>query len=106
MDRAHFETILDTTIAMAHDFSVETRIRVLIDAHFESGDRPRTLVMNMGTWRQLVLELEGKGYHGGYFWTPQPEGQMMNPVESITTFLGIPILIKDFLPDQEVIVGV
>ena len=91
---------------MAHDFALETRIRCLIDAHWESGTAPRTLVMNMETFYRFMIELDGKGYRQGYFWTPQPEGTVLNARDNICTFLGLPILIKDFLPDLEVVVGV
>lgn len=105
MDREQFITAIDLTVDMAHDFALETRIRRLIDAHFAGGDKPRTLVMNVETWHRLLWELDGKGYIDGYFWTPQPKGAIADPSQ-VTTFLGLPILIKDFMPDLEVIVGV
>jgi hypothetical protein len=30
----------------------------------------------------------------------------MDPAANISTYLGLPILIKDFLPNEEIIVGV
>ena len=91
---------------MAHDFALETRIRRLLDAHLANGDVPRTLVMSRTTWKRLVWELDGRGYKNGYFWSPQPEGAIMDPENHVTTFKGLPILIKDFLPESEVIIGV
>lgn len=98
--------VVGLVIEMAHDYSIETRIRCLLESHQAAGEQPRTLVMNAITWKQLMWELNGRGYRDGYFWTPQPEGSVLDPDYGITAFLGIPILIKEFLPDQEVIVGV
>lgn len=105
MDRERFVALINLVLDMAADYALETRIRRLIDDHLEAGATPRTLVMNVETWYRLVYELEGRGYRSGYFWTPQPEGTVLNP-EHVTTFMGLPILIKDFLPDLEVIIGV
>lgn len=106
MNREQFITALDLTVDMAHDYALETRIRRLIEAHWASHEKPRTLVMNTETWHRLLWELDGKGFDSGYFWTPQPEGDIANPKKHISSYLGLPILIKDFLPDLEVIVGV
>lgn len=106
MTEEQLRNLLTWTVSMAVDFSLETRIRRLIEDHTAVGVNPRTLVMNRGTWNRLVQELDGRGYRGGYFWTPQPEGVLMDPDQHVTTFRGLPILIKNFLPDQEVIVGV
>ena len=89
-------------IGMAADYSLETRIRRLLDGHREAGAEPRTLVMNAGTWRTLLAELDGYAYHDGYFWLP--DHQMVGSPAS--AFLGVPILIKPFIADMEVIVGV
>ncbi len=85
---------------MAHDYSLETRIRRLISDHMEAGAQPRTLVMNAGTWRTLVFEVAG--YSGGYFWSPTKQPSE----DDVTTFMGVPILVKEFMPDMEVVVGV
>lgn len=61
--------------------------------------------MNAPTWFRLVEELDGRGFRAGYFWSPQSEGEVLDPGH-VTTFMGLPILIKDFLPDLEVIIGV
>ena len=100
MDRAAFRFVLTATVEMAHDFSLETRIRRLIFAHYEAGAQPRTLVMGPETWRTLVTEVYG--YSQGYFWSPTnpPDG------DHVSTFMGLPILVKDFMPDMEVVVGV
>lgn len=91
---------------MANDFSIETRLRRLLDSHWEVGAVPRTLVMNHQTWKQLMFELHGRGYRNGLFWTPQPEGTVLDPIQNICTYYGLPVLIKDFLPDEEIIIGV
>ena len=57
--------------------------------------------MHRDTWAQLVEELADRQL-GGYYWTPAP--QFSSSIT--TTFLGLPILIKNFLPYPEVIVGV
>lgn len=106
MDREKFIAAIELTCDMAADYALETRVRRLIEAHFASGTPPRTLVMNIETWHRLHWELDGKGFSNGYFWTPQPEGSIADPRNHISSFLGLPILIKDFLPDLEVIVGV
>lgn len=93
------DAAVDLVIGLAHDYSIETRVRRLIEAHESDGDTPRTLVMNVVTWRQLVFELEGRQFTDAYFWAPVKEG-------ALTFFRGIPILIKDFVADQEVLVGV
>ena len=90
---------IDLVIGLANDYSLETRIRRLIEAHQADGDEPRTLVMNVATWKLLVAELHGRSYTDAYFWAPVQEN-------SVTFFRGIPILIKDFVADSEVIVGV
>lgn len=106
MTRDKFIALIDLTVDLAHDYALETRIRRLIADHRQAGERPRTLVMNTETWYRLLWELDGKGYSKGYFWTPQPEGAVPDPVNHISSFTGLPILIKDFLPDLEVIIGV
>lgn len=88
-------------IGMAHDYSLETRIRCAIQAHTEAGETPRTLVMNKGTWLQLVSEFEGTTFDTDYYWLPAAGSG-----SSISFFLGIPILLKDFVADMEVLVGV
>jgi hypothetical protein len=103
--RAKFIALFELTIDLAHDYALETRIRRLLSDHQQAGDQPRTLVMNTETWHRLLWELDGKGYSKGYFWTPQPEGSIADP-KQVTSFYRLPILIKDFLPDLEVIVGV
>lgn len=92
-------------IAMARDFSIETRIRRLLHEHEAAGDRPRTLVMNVKTWHQLVSELEDRTYSGSYFWSPNT-GVPMAPAESVTSFYGLPILIKEYIADELILVGV
>lgn len=87
-------------IELAHDHSLETRIRCAIEAHQEAGEEPRTLVMNADTWHQLMSEVEGFKYGVDYYWAPKV-GE-----SEITFFHGIPILIKDFVADMEVLVGV
>lgn len=106
MDRERFIAAIDLTVDMAHDYALETRIRRLIEAHWASRETPRTLVMNVETWHRLMWELDGRGFRSGVFWTPQPEGTAADPSHHITTYLGLPILVKDFMPDLEVIVGV
>ena len=106
MDRAKFIAIIELTVGMAADHAIETRIRRLSDAHLVDGITPRTLVMNADTWKRLVWEVSGTGFRDGYFWTPQPEGTVADPKNWISSFLGLPILIKDFMPDLEVIIGV
>lgn len=96
--------VIGLVIEMAHDYSIETRVRCLLESHMVEGTQPRTLVMNETTWRQLLWELKGRSYRDGYFWTPQ-QGGGPDP-GMVTAFLGVPILIKDFMADQEVIVGV
>lgn len=88
-------------IELAYDHSLETRIRRLIEVHREGGDEPRTLVMNTGTWHALVDELEGRTYNHSYYWYPTAKGD-----DKISFFLGVPILLKDFVADMEVLVGV
>ena len=92
------ELALTLVIDLAHDYSLETRIRRLLEEHLETGDTPRTLVMSSETWQTLVSELSGRSYSQGYFWTPQGN--------SMSFFRGLPILIKDFIAEGEVIVGV
>jgi hypothetical protein len=92
-------------IGLAHDYSLETRIRRLIESHQLAGASPSALVMNTLTWRHLVTEMNGRGYAGGYFWTSAIEGAKLKPTDNFA-FLGIPILIKEFIPDDEVIIGV
>lgn len=87
-------------IEMAHDYSLETRIRCQLETHLAAGDEPRTLVMNSETWHLLLDELEGVAYGTSYYWAPITGD---NPVPF---FKGIPILIKDFVADMEVLVGV
>jgi hypothetical protein len=96
------KNLLTWTVSMAADFSIETRIRRLIRAHWEAGDTPRTLVMSLETWAGLIGELDGRLY-GGYYWTPTPPSTADKQTH---TFMGLPILIKNFLPVSEVIVGV
>lgn len=88
-------------IGMAHDYSLETRIRCAIETHLEAGVEPRTLVMNPETWHRLLLEFEGVKIGTDYYWAPAAGAG-----SNVTFFLGIPILIKDFVADMEVIVGV
>lgn len=106
MTRAKFIALIELTIDMAIDYALETRIRRLLLDHIQAGEVPRTLVMNTETWYRLLWELDGRGYSKGYFWTPQPEGSTPDPKNHISSFRGLPILIKDFLPDLEVIIGV
>jgi hypothetical protein len=105
-DANHLDDLLTKVISMAYDFSIETRLRRLIESHWQAGDKPRTLVMNHETWKQLMWELDGRGFRYGLYWTPQPEGAVMDPSANISTYLGLPILIKDFLPNEEIIVGI
>lgn len=91
---------------MAIDYSVETRVRKLISDHEQAGATPRTLVMSYDTWQQLVWELDGRGYANGLYWTPQQEGALLDPKGCTHTYYGVPILIKDFVPFQEIIIGV
>lgn len=93
------DAAVDLVIGLAHDYSIETRVRRLIEAHEADGAMPRTLVMNIVTWRRLCFELEGRSIAGAYWWAPAQDG-------ALTFFRGIPILIKDFVADQEVLVGV
>lgn len=93
-------------IDLANDYSIETRVRHLIEAHERAGDKPRTLVMNKGTWRRLVDESGGESFKNGYFWTPQKEGTVADPERFITTYRGLPVLVKAFVADQEVLIGV
>lgn len=95
--------IVGRVIDMAYDYSIETRIRFLLDSHVAAGEKPRTIVMNTTTWKQLVWE--AGSYRGGYFWTSQSEGTLLDP-EAPSSFRGIPILVKDFVSDQEVFIGV
>lgn len=88
-------------IEMAHDYSLETRIRCAIETHREAGEEPRTLVMNTNTWLQLVGEIEGTKFDTDYYWTPAAGAG-----SKVTFFKGIPILLKDFVADMEVLVGV
>lgn len=97
---------IEIVIELAHDYSLETRIRRLITDHQAGGDQARTLVMNIATWRMLVDEMSGEWFSKGHFWTPQAEGSTPDPENFISSFRGLPILIKDFVADQEVIVGV
>jgi hypothetical protein len=106
MTHGQLAYLLELVIDMAHDYALETRIRSLINEHQKHGADPRTLVMNVKTWKQLVWEIGGRGYKDGYFWTPQPEATLLDPNYGVTTYLGIPILIKDFVADLDVIVGV
>lgn len=106
MTEDQLKNLLLWTVSMAADFSVETRIRRMLQAHWEAGDKPRTLVMNIHTWHALVDELDGRMYQN-YFWTPLDFVKSApDPERNTTTFLGLPILIKNFLPTPEVIVGV
>jgi hypothetical protein len=84
-------------IDLARDHSIETRVRVLVDAHVAAGSPPRMLVMNAGTWDQLRWEI-GDPAIASYLWIPAKEG--------VPFFLGVPILVKDYVADMEVIVGV
>lgn len=95
----NIDAALDLVIGLAHDYSLETRVRRLIESYRESGAEPRTLVMNVETWHSLVEELHGRTYGDGYFFVPQGEG-------AVTFFRGVPILIKDFVAYSEVLVGV
>jgi len=92
-------------ISMAHDHSLETRIRCLIEAHRAADEVPKTLVMNRSTWHDLVDELQGTTYDNGYFWTPSYKN-VGDPMDTVSFFQAIPILIKDFVADQDVIVGI
>lgn len=89
-------------IGLAYDHSLETRIRVLIAEHRSAGDEPRTLVMNTATWHLLRDEIATVSNWNtqSYFWVPNQDEGM------VTFFHGVPILIKDFIADMEVIVGV
>jgi hypothetical protein len=94
-------------ISMAHDHSLETRIRCLIASHRAADEVPKTLVMNRSTWHDLVDELDGVTYDTGYFWTPSFKNVNENEsMDTISFYQGIPILIKDFVADSDVIVGI
>lgn len=95
---------IDLVIGMARDYSLETRIRVLVDAHRVIGEEPRTLVMNAATWHLLRAEIAAISNWNtqSYFWV----GNNPKSPEEVTFFKGIPILLKDFVADMEVIVGV
>lgn len=86
-------------IDLAPDISVETRIRQAIDTHLEAGIIPRTVVINFKTMEALVQEMEGITYDNTYFW-------MASMGKGSYNFLGLPILVKDFIPDREVVIGV
>lgn len=104
MDRERLAALIDLTVEMAHDYALETRIRCLVDQYAAAGDQIRTLVMNADTWKRLVWE--AGSYRNGLFWTPAPQGSLPDPDSYVTTYLGIPILVKEFMPDMEVVVGV
>jgi hypothetical protein len=87
---------------IARDYSVETRIRQAIDTHLEAGVIPRTVVVNFQTLEALVNELEGTKYDNAYFWT----SVHYVGSSSAQSFLGLPILVKDFIADWEVVIGV
>ena len=96
-------------IALAHDHSIETRIRCLVAAHQADGDQPRTLVMNAMTWVSLAEELEGCSFTQDYFWIPGKKSGKARPLadpNAVTFYLGMPILIKEFVADMEILVGV
>lgn len=95
--------VVALTIALAHDYAIETRIRRLLEAHQAAGDEPRTLVMSTETWHELIEELEGTRIDKGYFWAPGSGGRVL---DSVSFFKGIPILIKDFVAYGEILVGV
>lgn len=59
--------------------------------------------MNAKTWHHLVGELAGRTYSDAYFWTPRYDGPS---VEAVTSFYGVPILIKNFIADDDILVGV
>lgn len=105
MTRTQLINLINWTVDMAADYSLETRIRRLINDHIAVGARPRTLVMNAETWHRLLWEVsETHGYSAGYFWIPEPAFDPSG--NGVSSFLGLPILIKGFLPVEEVIVGV
>lgn len=85
-------------IDMAHTYTLETRIRCQIETHRLAGVEPQTLVMNFGTMNQLLSELDGHKYAMNYFWIPA-QGDVMR-------FHGLPILVKDYVADMEVLIGV
>lgn len=97
-DPSDLLSAIELVIELAHEYSLETRIRRLIASHEETGDEVRTLVMNADTWIRLVEELEGRTYTQQYYWHPTQS--------DISFFRGVPILIKEFMADMEVIAGV
>jgi len=92
------DAAIDLVIGLAHDYSVETRIRRLIESHTVDGLTPRTLVMSTETWHALVEELNGRKFGNGYYWSPASS--------DITFFRGLPILIKDYVAEGDILVGV
>lgn len=101
VDRSNFELVIRETIELAYEYSLETRIRRLLAEHYKAGYEPRTLVMNERTWHNFVIEVEG--FRGGYLWSPP--GHYAHQ-DVVSTYRGIPILVKAFVADQEVLVGV
>jgi len=89
---------IEAVIGMAHDYSIETRLRRLIESHELAGSVPRTIVMNAMTWRALLDELEGRLVYNGYWYRPKGT--------DLSFFLGVPILIKDFVANEEILIGV
>lgn len=93
----HFSGI-ETVIGLAHDYSIETRLRRLIESHTAAGTEPRTIVMNTETWHALCDELQGRSYTNGYWFAPKSG--------PISFFCGVPVLIKDFVANEEILIGV
>lgn len=78
----------------------------MLDEHRRAGTKPRTLVMNVDTFKQLIWEVDGRWFKDGYLWWPNDQEGKSVTTDSTATFYGIPVLVKDFIPDHEVIVGV
>ena len=76
--------------------TITQRARQVIDIHVDAGIMPASLVMNTKTLVSFVTEHETT-----YYWWPRLNSQSLE-----YQFLGIPIVVRNFLPDGEVIAGV
>lgn len=81
-------------IALAHEYSLETRVRRLVDTYGAAGTPVKTLVMHTDTLWDLMGEQR------------DPNCLKVLVEDDVYEYKGLIVLLKDEVPTGEVVVGV
>jgi hypothetical protein len=80
-------------IELAQEYSLETRVRRLLREHADAGTPGKTLVMNAATAEAFRDELLN-------------QTEWRQPLDDVHLYRGLFVLLKEEIPDGEIVVGV